>query len=56
MNGVNSFVGFPAATFRFLAELERNNDRDWFNARRDTVEQIAFVAGVRKNLAKGNQA
>lgn len=50
MNAIYPFEGFPAETFRFLAELEQNNERDWFNAKRDTIEQMivapaqAFVA------------
>lgn len=43
MNSPDSFKGFPAETFRFLAELEQNNDREWFNAKRDTVEQAVIA-------------
>jgi len=39
VNRMSSFAGFPAETFRFLAELELNNDRGWFSARRETVER-----------------
>lgn len=44
------FPGFPSDTFHFLAELERNNNREWFTARSSEVERIlvapaqAFVA------------
>lgn len=33
------FLGFPQATTQFLADLEQNNDRDWFNRNRDRFEQ-----------------
>jgi uncharacterized protein (TIGR02453 family) len=32
------FSGFPESTVRFLAELERNNERTWFEAHRDACE------------------
>jgi uncharacterized protein (TIGR02453 family) len=34
-----AFKGFPAAGMVFLAELKENNDRDWFNARKDIYEE-----------------
>jgi uncharacterized protein (TIGR02453 family) len=37
------FTGFPAATFEFLDELERNNNRDWFGA-----NKARYEAGVRE--------
>ena len=33
------FVGFPPAAFSFLKGLADNNNREWFEARRDTYEQ-----------------
>jgi uncharacterized protein (TIGR02453 family) len=33
------FSGFPAAAFTFLKGLSENNNREWFEARRDTYEQ-----------------
>jgi uncharacterized protein (TIGR02453 family) len=33
------FEGFPAAATTFLAGLAANNNRDWFQAHRDTYEQ-----------------
>ena len=33
------FKGFPAAGIAFLAELKENNDRDWFNPRKDIYEE-----------------
>jgi uncharacterized protein (TIGR02453 family) len=44
------FEGFPAEATRFLAGLAANNNRDWFQAHRETYEQAvrepmkAFVA------------
>jgi len=32
------FNGFPTAAFTFLRGLKANNDREWFEARRDTYE------------------
>lgn len=34
-----TFRGFPPAGLDFLASLEKNNDRDWFNAHRQDYEQ-----------------
>lgn len=33
------FAGFPEAALAFLAGLEKNNDRAWFAARRETYER-----------------
>ncbi|MCC7052312.1 MAG: DUF2461 domain-containing protein [Gemmatimonadaceae bacterium] len=35
---VGEFTGFPTAAFTFLKGLADNNDREWFEARRDTYE------------------
>lgn len=35
-----AFTGFPAGTLQFLAELEANNDRDWFESNRDRYESL----------------
>ena len=32
--------GFSAASLRFLRALKRNNDRDWFRARRDEYDRV----------------
>ena len=32
------FSGFPATAFSFLKGLADNNNREWFEARRDTYE------------------
>ncbi len=48
---------FTEATFRFLADLEVNNSREWFKANRDRYEAhwkapgLAFVEAVRPRLA-----
>ena len=33
------FAGFPAAGLRFLKELKKNNDRDWFRERKAVYEE-----------------
>jgi uncharacterized protein (TIGR02453 family) len=33
------FTAFPAEGLRFLKRLKRNNNRDWFNANKETYEQ-----------------
>ncbi len=35
-----TFSGFPKQSVEFLAALEKNNDRDWFNARRGEYEEF----------------
>ena len=35
----DGFSGFPPAAFAFLKGLAENNEREWFEARRDTYEQ-----------------
>jgi uncharacterized protein (TIGR02453 family) len=50
-------VHFTDETFRFLADLAANNDRDWFEANRDRYEAhwkapaFAFIAAIRSRLA-----
>lgn len=39
MRNSETFDGFPSETFIFLRQLEKNNDRAWFSARRDVVER-----------------
>lgn len=38
---------FSDATLRFLVELERNNNRDWFNANKQRYEQEVLDAALR---------
>ena len=50
------FSGFPPTLLDFLAELERNNERDWFNANKRRYEQdlvmpsLAFIAAMAVQL------
>ena len=37
--GVAEFTGFPTAALTFLKGLAAHNDREWFEARRETYEQ-----------------
>ena len=34
------FTGFPPGTLRFLRELERNNDREWFAVNKPRYEAL----------------
>ncbi len=34
------FSGFPAAGMRFLRELKKNNDREWFRERKELYEKL----------------
>ena len=36
---MQSFAGFPPETLRFLRQLKRNNNREWFLAHKDVYEQ-----------------
>ena len=53
-NGRSEFNGLPAAGFRLLQQLKKNNNREWFRERksvyRETVEQPmeALVSAVSK--------
>lgn len=50
-------AGFTEETFRFLADLEAHNARDWFEANRDRYEAhwkapgLAFIEAIRPRLA-----
>jgi uncharacterized protein (TIGR02453 family) len=35
----STFKGFPAEALKFLRQLERNNNREWFLARKDVYEE-----------------
>ncbi|MEM7412669.1 MAG: DUF2461 domain-containing protein [Myxococcota bacterium] len=49
---------FSSALFRFLRELRKNNDRDWFQDQKERYERdardpaLAFVAGFAKPLRR----
>jgi len=57
MPAMNPFDGFPKTALKFFADLEKNNNRDWFNAHRDTFDNDviapaqAFIADL-GNLLK----
>lgn len=36
------YAGFQPETIAFLSELERNNNRDWFNANKDRYEALVL--------------
>jgi len=52
----DAFTGFPEEGLQFLAELGQNNDRDWFNARKQTYTDtivspaLAFVETLGERL------
>ena len=49
---------FSRKTTKFLGELEKNNNRDWFNANKDRYEEdvlepaLAFIRAMQPRLAK----
>ncbi|MDX1517550.1 MAG: DUF2461 domain-containing protein [Woeseiaceae bacterium] len=51
------YVGFDAATIRFLEELEANNNREWFKANKARYEEqvldvaLRFIASMQAPLA-----
>jgi uncharacterized protein (TIGR02453 family) len=55
---VIGFTGFPKDALAFLRELERHNERAWFEARRERYETsvrepaLAFVAAMASQLPK----
>jgi len=52
----DAFVGFPKPGIKFLKDLQKNNDREWFAAHKKTYEQElkapaeAFLAGLQEQL------
>ena len=54
----SEFSGFPAGTLKFLRDLEKNNNREWFQQNRQRYEEfflqpsLAFIAAMHKPLAK----
>lgn len=56
--GKATFIGFPPQTLKFLAELKKNNDRDWFDANRSRYENeflapsLAYIEAMREPLQK----
>ncbi len=55
---MSTFEGFPADTFRYLTDLEQNNNRDWFNEHKDRYESsfllpaLAFIEAMQSPLSK----
>lgn len=51
-----TFTGFPTDTVKFLAELERHNNRPWFQANRERYERsvrgpaVAFIEAMASRL------
>lgn len=56
MAEIQSFRGFPEEGLKFLADLAENNDREWFNPRKEVYTQfivepaVAFVNAVGEQL------
>jgi len=52
----DAFVGFPKPGIKFLKDLQKNNDREWFATHKKTYEQElkapaeAFLAGLQGQL------
>lgn len=52
------FAGFPAETVKFLKDLARNNDRDWFQENKPRYEaaflnpSLEFIEAMQPQLAK----
>lgn len=52
------YAGFDKSTIRFLRELERNNNRDWFKANKSRYEDrvldvaLRFIQSMQEPLAK----
>jgi uncharacterized protein (TIGR02453 family) len=52
------FDGFPNQTFKFLRDLKKNNDRDWFNANKARYKDyvvapmVSFIEAMDGRLAK----
>jgi len=52
------FDGFPEEMFRFLRELKKHNDRDWFNANKERYKthvvapMVSFIEAMDGRLAR----
>lgn len=55
---MGGFAGFPPETFRFLKQLARHNERDWFQRNKRRYESdvldpaLAFIEAMQQPLAK----
>ena len=53
---MSEFAGFPEELYTFLADLKKNNNRDWFNANKDRYVRyakepsLAFIAEMKDRL------
>ncbi len=53
-----TFAGFPKETLKFLRDLAKHNDRDWFDANRKPYEDfflapsLAYIRAMQQPLAK----
>ncbi len=54
MPHTDHFDGFPKTALRFFADLEKNNNRDWFNAHRDTFDNDVIAPAQAFIEALGN--
>lgn len=58
MAEIQPFTGFPKAGIKFLADLAENNNRDWFNAHKQTfvdelqTPALGFVVQLGERLKK----
>lgn len=56
--GKQTFAGFPSETLKFLRDLAKHNNRDWFNANRERYEDfflapsLAYIEAIQRPLAK----
>lgn len=56
MDGTNTFAGFPAAGFQFLARLAENNNKTWFEEHKEAYQRdlldpsLTFVATIGARL------
>lgn len=54
----SAFAGFPPATIKFLKQLQKNNDRDWFAEHKPKYESdvlepaLAFITAMQKPMAR----
>lgn len=54
----SKFSGFPNSTFKFLRELKKNNNRDWFNQNKDRYlsdvlqPSLQFIEAMQPKLKK----
>ena len=55
MDDLRVFSGFPEAGLRFLADLAKNNDRDWFQAHKDAYQDHVLAPAQDFVLALGER-